>query len=255
MCSALTQANICLNPATSRVVATDATLAYAATDAYAGTLPGVGTLAYTGSTTSILYAIDENSNHLLTLDAPSNGIVRSLSATPTFSNDFPSSRNTDLDFYYDPVTQTNIGYFTKSAADPASGFATLSVLNPATGIVQNTNWIGPNGGDYEVRDIAVQPAATALATHPATLTIALTLAPNPLTSNAQLRFTLLHATHVDLVVTDALGRLAGRVDAGLQPAGTQVISWHRQDQAGGVYFFTLRFDGHTAGTVKAVLME
>ena len=256
VCSNTTQANVLLSPTTGSLAATNANLTYAAGDAYAGNTPGVGTIAYTnsysGSRATTLYAVDEQASRLVTAAAPAAGEVRSVAALYIIEGEYPPSVNVDLDFYYDPATGTNVGYFSNSGYDAASGWATFSTLDPATGISNNRSWIGPEGGRYEVRDLAVQPAGVVTATRPAELAASLTLAPNPLVGSTQLCFSLPRAAHAELTVTDALGHT---VDAGLLPAGPQAIRWSRQHQPAGSYFFSLRLDGQPAATRQGIITE
>ncbi len=255
--SSVTQASLRLSPSTGGLVAADASLAYAAGDAGSGTTPGVGTVAYTnsyaGSRSTQLYAMDETTNRLLQAE-PGSGALHTV-GTIIAGTTYEYNPNKDLDFYYDPATATNIGYFTFSGYDPASGYAVLYRLDIATGQRANAEWIGPAGGYYEVRDIAVVPAGVVTATHAAELATNLALYPNPLASNTQLRFELPRAAHVQLTVTDALGRTIEVLDAGQLPAGAQAITWQRRQQAAGVYFFQLRFDGQPAGTRRGVLAD
>ncbi|QKG54402.1 T9SS type A sorting domain-containing protein [Hymenobacter sp. BRD67] len=81
------------------------------------------------------------------------------------------------------------------------------------------------------------------------------LFPNPVAGSTNLAFTLGKAAHVELIITDALGRTIDTIKAGLLPAGQQNIRWNRQRQAAGIYFFSLRFDGQPAGTRRGVLAE
>ncbi len=261
VCSTSTQANVRLNPTTGGLVATDAPFAYAVGDAYAGTTAHPGTLAYTsaysGGPPTSLYAVDEATYQLATIDTPSSGEVRTVSAlfsrTPTATAAYPPSFNLDLDFYYDPATGRDIGYVSISGVDPASGYAALRTLAMAPGSISVT--IGPFGGYYEVRDIAVQPAGVTTDIHSAELAKSLVLAPNPVGSSTTLGFDLLHTARVELTVLDALGRPVDKLDAGLLPAGTQTLTWHRQQQAAGIYFFNLWFDGQLVGTRRGVLTE
>lgn len=257
VCSSTTQANLQLHPVTGGLVATDAPFAYAAGDAYAGTTAHLGTLAYTsaypGGPATSLYGLDEQTSRLVTSALPASGVVRTVPPVSTSSYTPYPSYNSDLDFYYDPTTGTDIGYLSFSGVDPASGYASLRRLDMSSGSLSTT--IGPYGGYYEVRDIAVQPAGVVTATHPAKLATGLVLAPNPLISSTQLRFALPQAAHVVLTVLDALGRPIDTLDAGSLPAGSQAITWHRRQQPVGIHFFSLRFDGRLAGTCRGILVQ
>ncbi|RZL11082.1 MAG: T9SS type A sorting domain-containing protein, partial [Hymenobacter sp.] len=82
-----------------------------------------------------------------------------------------------------------------------------------------------------------------------------TLFPNPAASATSLSFGLPRAAHVELVVSDALGRTVDKVDAGQLAAGPQTLRWSRHGQAAGLYFFRLSFDGQAAGTRQVALTE
>ncbi|RZK09858.1 MAG: T9SS type A sorting domain-containing protein, partial [Hymenobacter sp.] len=79
--------------------------------------------------------------------------------------------------------------------------------------------------------------------------------PNPLANSGRMSFTLPRAAHVELTITDALGRTVDHVDAGQLAAGTQSVTWNRKSLRAGVYFFRLSFDGQAAGTRQGVLTE
>jgi hypothetical protein len=260
VCSSTTQANLLLHPATGNLVATDTPFAYAAGDANASTTASLGTIAYTssysGGPATSLYAINEQTYYLTSIVLPASGEVRTVrslrpTSTPAYTP-YPSY-NYDLDFYYDPTTGTDVGYLSFSGVDPASGYASLRKLDMDASSTSIT--IGPFGGYYEVRDIAVQPAGVITATHNAELAVGLALAPNPIGSSTRLSFSIPRAAHVELIVLDALGRPVDKLDAGLLPAGTQALIWRRRQQAAGIYFFSLHFDGRLAGTCRGVLIE
>lgn len=203
-----------------------------------------------------MYAVDEQTYYLTSIALPTSGsiaTVRNLSYTPTtVYSPYPSS-NSDLDFYYDPTTGTDIGYLSSSGVDAASGYASLRRLDAAPGSISVT--IGPFGGYYEVRDIAVQPAARPLATRPDEMAFSLLLAPNPIVGSTQVAFNLPRAAHIELTVTDALGRVVDVQNAGLRPSGPQAIVWQRRQQGAGFYFFTLHYDGQPVGTRRGVLID
>jgi hypothetical protein len=153
------------------------------------------------------------------------------------------------------VTGINVGYI----SHVISGV----VINSYLYTIDLTTWTVTYVGYFDttaagtmsvVSDIALIPS-TALATHPAALATNLTLYPNPVGSSARLSFTLPRAAHVELTVTDALGRTLDQVDAGQLAPGAQAVNWNRHGQRSGVYFFCLRFDGQPAGTRQVVLTD
>lgn len=256
--------NYRLNPNTGALEATDGLLTYASTDVNAGQTPGVGSSAHTnsylGATATTLYNIDEPYSRLVSQTPATSGTLRtaaSLIQGTALGPLITSSPTvyTDFDIYYNPVTGTNIGYI--------SHVVSGSIMTSYLYAIDLTTWVLTYVGSFGstalgtmsvVSDIALIPG-TALAAHPTALATSLTLYPNPASSSARLSFTLPHAAHVELTVTDALGRTLDQVDAGQLAPGVQSVSWNRHGQRAGVYFFCLRFDGQPAGTRRAVLTE
>ena len=264
--SGATQANLSLNPVSGEVASVDAQLAYAPGDANANTVPNGATVAYASSGgLPITYVLDESHNQLATLQPVAAGQLHTVAQTNQEIREFFYRYSmADLDVYAASATSPGIGYFSVSGLDPADFYSRFGTINLATGqLTLHDGRIGynpalppgPANAGAWVTDIAVQPAAFALATHPAELAASLTLFPNPVASATQLQFELPQATRVELTVTDMLGRLVDQVDAGQLPAGAQVITWRRRSQAAGNYFFRLRFNGQPAGGCRAMLMQ
>ncbi len=249
-------ANYRLHPGTGALVATDGTLAYAATDANAGQTPGVGASAYTnsyaGAATTTLYNLDEANNRLVLQNPPAAGTLNTVATLPNQSLNY--SIYSDLDVYYNPATGANVAYVAVTNSGIAGLYTGLYTFNLTNGVSSS---VGPLGGSgTPVRDIAIAiPTGVTTGTKTAELASNLSLSPNPLASSTQLHFSLPRAAHVELTVTDALGRTLDHVNAGLLLAGPQVIRWARRGQAAGVYFFRLCLDGQPAGTRQAVLAE
>lgn len=242
------RANYRLNPTDGTISATDGQLAYAS-----GT-PSIGAVAYTNSfmganatSGTTLYDYDELLNTLNTQAPPNDGTLNSVGAAGITVN--ATTPNVDLDIYSTGVG-TNMAYLVANTGTSAN--TSLYTVNLTTGAA---TLVGAIGNGIAARDIAVA-ASTGVVTaaRPAELATDFGLYPNPVAGAASVSFGLPRAAHVELVVTDALGRTVDKIDAGQLPAGNQTIRWSRQSQAAGMYFFRLRFDGQPAGTRQAVLL-
>ncbi len=244
------RANYRLNPNDGTIAATDGNLAYATGTA----TPSIGAAAYTNSfmgatatSGTTLYDYDELLNTLNTQLPPNDGTLNSVGGSGIVVN--ATTPNVDLDIYSTAVG-TNMAYLVANTGTSAN--TSLYTVNLTTGAA---TLVGAIGNGLAARDIAVA-AATGVVTaaRPTELATDFGLYPNPVASAASVSFGLPRAAHVELVVTDALGRTVDKIDAGQLPAGTQTIRWSRQSQAAGIYFFRLRFDGQPAGTRQAVLL-
>lgn len=244
------RANYRLNPNDGTIAATDGTLAYAT----GPTTPSIGAAAYTNSfmgatatSGTTLYDYDELLNTLNTQLPPNDGTLNSVGASGITVN--ATTPNVDLDIYSTGVA-TNTAYLVANTGTSAN--TSLYTVNLTTGAA---TLVGAIGNGLAARDIAVA-AATGVVTaaRPTELATDFGLYPNPVAGAASVSFGLPRAAHVELVVTDALGRTVDKIDVGQLPAGTQTIRWSRQSQAAGMYFFRLRFDGQPAGTRQAVLL-
>lgn len=246
--------NYRLNPtfgAASPLAATDGVLAYTANAA----TPTIGTVAYTnsfaGATTTALYNYDlvlNNLNTQATANPPADGQLTPVGASGLTVN--ATAPAVDLDIY-SPATGVNTAYLVANTGTGAN--TSLYTVNLATGAA---TLVGAIGNGIAARNIAIaSPTGVATGTKVAELASDLVLYPNPLAGSTQVNFGLPRAAHVELTVTDALGRTLDHVDAGQLPAGPQAIRWARKSQAAGVYFFRLSFDGQPAGTRQGVLSE
>lgn len=257
--------NYRLNPNTGALEATDGLLTYSSTDVNAGQTPGVGSSAHTnsylGATSTTLYNIDEPYSRLVSQTPAASGTLRTAASfaqggtnTGPLITSSPTVY-TDFDIYYNPATGTNVGY--------VSHVVSGAIISSHLYSIDLTTWALTYVGGFDttsmgtmslVSDIALIPS-TALAAHPAALATNLTLYPNPASSSARLSFTLPRAAHVELTVTDALGRTLDQVDAGQLAPGAQSVNWNRHGQRASVYFFCLRFDGQPAGTRQVMLTD
>jgi hypothetical protein len=243
--------NYRLNPADGTIAATDGTLTYATGTA----TPSIGAAAYTNSFTganaasgTVLYTYDELLNTLNTQDPPNVGTTNRVGTSGITAN--ATAPNVDLDIY-STGAGTNAAYLVANTGTSANtSFYTVNLTTGAATLV------GVIGNGSAVRDIAVA-AATGVVTsnRPTELATSFTLFPNPLASGASLSFGLPRAAHVELTITDVLGRTVDRLDAGQLSAGPQTVRWQRRGQAAGLYFFRLAFDGQPAGTRQVTLTQ
>jgi hypothetical protein len=249
--------NYRLNPnstAASVLAAIDGQVAYTS-----GTnTPTIGAVAYTNSfmgasatSGTTLYNYDQVLNVLntqATANPPADGQLTTVGTSGITVN--TTTPVVDLDIY-STGAGTNTAYLVANTGTSAN--TSLYTVNLTTGAA---TLVGAIGNGIVARNIAIA-AATGVVTssRPAELANSFTLYPNPLVSAASLSFGLARAAHVELTVSDALGRVVDQVDAGTLGAGPQAIRWSRGGQAAGMYFFRLRFDGQPAGTRQAMLTE
>jgi hypothetical protein len=249
--------NYRLNPnstAASVLAATDGPVAYTT----GPNTPSIGAVAYTNSfmgastaSGTTLYNYDEVLNQLntqATANPPNDGQLTAVGASGITAN--ATTPNVDLDIY-STGAGVNTAYLVANTGTSAN--TSLYTVNLTTGAA---TLVGAIGNGIAARDIAIA-AATGVVTsnRPTELASSFTLYPNPLARATSLSFGLARAAHVELTVSDALGRVVDQVDAGMLPAGSQALRWSRTTQAAGMYFFRLRFDGQPAGTRQAMLTE
>jgi hypothetical protein len=249
--------NYRLNPtvgAANVLAATDGTLTYTTGTA----TPTIGAVAYTNSvsgptpaTTTTLYNYDLAINQLntqATANPPADGQLTAVGLSGITVNS--AAPTVDLDIY-SAAAGTNTAFLVANTGTLAN--TSLYTVNLATGAA---TLVGAIGNGLAARNIAVAGASGVVTgTRPTELASDLSLFPNPLAGTTSLSFSLPRATHVELSVTDALGRVVDHLDAGQLSAGPQAIRWNRKSQRAGMYFFRLRFDGQPAGTRQAVLTE
>jgi hypothetical protein len=249
--------NYRLNPnfgAASVLAATDGTLTYATTN----NLPSIGAVAYTNSFTgasaasgTTLYNYDETINQLniqATANPPADGQLTPVGASGVAVN--ATTPNVDLDIY-STGAGVNTAYLVANTGTSAN--TSLYTVNLTTGAA---TLVGAIGNGIAARDIAIA-ASTGVVTSVKSAEIATNFAlyPNPVAGATSLAFGLPRAAHVELTVTDALGRTVSHLDAGQLAAGPQTIRWNRAGQAAGLYLFRLSFDGQSAGTRQAAITE
>lgn len=147
--------NYRLHPTTGALVATDGNLAFAATDRNAGKNPSIGAVAYTnsyiGATATTLYNFDDSLNILTTQIPPNNGTLNTVGSVGIQVN--PKVQNTDIDIYFDPISNTNKAFMSANNHVSLANFSRLYSLSLTTGRANLIGFIGPN---LRVDDIAIQ---------------------------------------------------------------------------------------------------
>jgi len=135
-----------LHPVTGAVAAIDSVLAYNAGDANAGANPNITGTGYTnsiaGATTTLLYAIDSNSDILVMLPAPNNGKLMTVGSLGV---------NTSELVGFDITGDTGIAYATLTVGTAGSSFYTINLTNGAATLV------GSIDNSAALRGIAVAP--------------------------------------------------------------------------------------------------
>ncbi len=247
--------NYRLNPLTGELVATDGTLFYSGN----ASRPSVGALAHTNSfagatatSTTTIYDYDEALNTLNTQAVSFTPLVDGQ-LTRVGSSGISVNATTptvDLDIYSTGVG-LNTAYLVANTGTSAN--TSLYTVNLTTGAA---TLVGPIGNGLAARDIAVAAATGVVtASRSAELATSFTLFPNPAAGATSLSFGLPRAAHVELTVSDALGRTVDKLDAGQLAAGPQTLRWSHPGLAAGLYFFRLSFDGQAAGTRQVALTE
>lgn len=152
--------NYRLNPTTGAFVAMDGDLAYAGGTP---TVPKVSAVAYTnsfvGSVATELYDADYRNDLLSVQNPPNSGTLTAplpLTIAPNFVFTDPTSLG--MDIYYNPSTNTNVGYLTEVTVRP-NGFSASNTysLNLSTGLATMLGNTVPASGlfNFEIRDLAV----------------------------------------------------------------------------------------------------
>ncbi len=152
--SSSTTANFRLNPNDGAVAATDGNFKFIAGDANNGRPARIGAVAYTrsfqGTTSTMLYALDDSLGALLVVDTPNSGASRTLAANAFAPN--PADATTDLDFFYDSTSTNDRGFLTLNTGSSSNDSLWTFVPSPAPPI----SLVGRIGLGVQVMDIAVQ---------------------------------------------------------------------------------------------------
>ncbi|GAA4371282.1 hypothetical protein GCM10023185_46600 [Hymenobacter saemangeumensis] len=162
-------ANYRLNPNDGSIAATDGALSYSGGSPAD---PGISTVAYTnsfvGSPSTTLYDIDYLNNGLLSIQSPPNAGTLTIQSTMQFVVTGGSSPGTysvgqptdlGLDIYYNPSTNTNVGYLTEVTAVRSNGSRASNTyrLDLSTGLATQLGNTVPASTlvNFEIRDLAV----------------------------------------------------------------------------------------------------
>ncbi len=133
--------NYRINQLTGLLAATDGNLAYGMADVNVGKMPNIATAAYTnsfaGTTATTMYTYDDSLNTLNMQTPPNDGTQITVGASGIMQNLI--DRTTDLDIYYNHLTQTNWAYL---SANSNNNFDNLYGINLTTGATQNMGSIG-----------------------------------------------------------------------------------------------------------------
>lgn len=235
--SAQSRASYRLNPITGLVAATDSNLQWAAGDVNAGRAVRVSTVAYTnsypGTTTTALNGINDSGMVFLNINPPNNGRLNTISSGIFGATTL--SGTTDLDYFYDSTTSSNIGYL---AANTGSPTVDLLYTISATGTPTLVDTIGYG---LTITDIAVMPRfknvpgvgiKVANAQQPL-------LFPNPATAFIRVALPSAVTTASTYGVTDITGRVLLQ---GALAAGTTMKDIAVRNLPDGIYI--LRIDGY-----------
>ncbi len=238
-------ANYRVHPVTGAVAATDTMLAYATGDVSFGMMPNVGSVAYTnsymGTTSTMLFAMDDTLGSLLSVPAPNSGMLTTLNANLFTLN--MTDLTTDIDFYFDSTgAGSNIGYVSANGAGTNNDML-YKMTTIGTPIMN-----GSIGFGIGVLDIAAQLLYTGVT--PLNITnvnaVANTFAvyPNPATDvlNIQLETAI---NKVDLMITDMVGKQVMS-----QPLQNNTVSVNALPV--GIYIIHLAADGVNYAPVKFV---
>ncbi len=190
-----------INPITGDIAARDMSLNYAVGDANFGNNPNVSGAAYTnsyaGTATTTLYAFDDLIAGLSTVNPPNNGVLTTIAQNIVSLNS--ADYTTDIDFYYDFLTASNIGYLVANTGSSSfDSLFTITTAGVATGV-------GPIGSNIAVKDIAVQLASSpnGIASVAAA---AFSIYPNPV--NDKLTISLPEtANKAEVLIVDMMGKV------------------------------------------------
>lgn len=227
--------NFRVNPITGAIGATDTNLSYSSMDVNAGSNPNISSVAYTNSykntTSTSLLAIDDNLNAFVSIAPPNQGFINTLSSSIVTFN--AADLTNDIDFFYDSVGSTNIGYL---AANTGSAINDVLYMISPTGSLSMADTIGLG---IQVYDIATQLTYTGTMPPASISSIVkinmLEAYPIPVTNELNLRFHHSYNNLVVLSISDITGRIIRKIDVAPNtttlsislnelPAGTYVIS-------------------------------
>ena len=247
--------NYRLHPVTGALAATDGSLAFAAGDVNFGADPLVGAVAYTnsfnGATTTTLYNYESLLNIITTQIPPNNGVLNTIGASGILLN--PADASADIDIYYDVVAGANLAYL--SANPVGTSNDNFYALSLATG---SASLVGSIGNGIATRDMAVFIDSVLIV---GTEDIALNVSgfnayPNPASTLTYLGFELDRATDVQLIATDATGRIVATIFNGNLPSGKFETDWNIENSLPtGLYFVHLYTGNALRASTKVMVTK
>jgi len=236
--------NFRLNQLTGLLAVNDSSLKYKSGDVNFGVDPDVSTAAYTNSMVSpsstLLYTYDDSLNLLLTQDPPNDGLLNTIGASGLMVN--PLDKSSDMDIYYDHVSQMNMAYF---VANVSGSFDKLYSMNLSSGAPME---IGNIGMGIAIKDLAVQLAATPPPTsvqEQVKNISTFTAYPNPMQGALNLRFVLENASRVQISLMDVTGKKVAVILDQNAPAGENEVAYNTNDLPKGLYLLRLENKGES----------
>lgn len=243
-----TGANMRMSPVTGLVTAKDSNLAWTAGDANSSRQVRVSTVGYTnsypGTTSTTLYGLNDSGAVYVTIAPPNNGRLNTVMSSLYPINTMDNS--TDMDFFYDSTTMSNIGYL--AANSGTSMMDVLYRIAPATGTLTAVDTIAYG---VAISDIAVMPMyrnASNSVAGGGTLGTAPVVYPNP---TAQAMNIVLPNTATSATFT--LNDLSGRtVQSGALTNNSNRISI--ENLTPGIYILQLQSEGQKYAPVRVSKM-
>ncbi len=239
-------ANFRLNPNDGAIAATDGNFKFINSDVNAGRTARVGAVAYTrsfaGTTSTMLYALDDSLGALLLVDTPNSGASRTFLPNAFMPN--AADATTDIDFYYDSTAAVDRGFLalnTGGSSNDSLWSFTPSALPAAI------TPIGRIGQGVQVMDIAVQLKYTGtLSLRDLSLLPGINIYPNPAGETLYIRTS--GSGTVRVVVSDLMGR---PVMSTTDVLG-KVINLNVGALPAGLYNLMLESNGQVVGAAKVV---
>jgi hypothetical protein len=113
-------------------------------------------------------------------------------------------------------------------------------------------WAATLNGEQDVFYSYIQPNFVSGSQVVAAQQNSVAVVPNPFSGSTSFRFSMEKAGHVQVVITDARGRMLDVLDAGYLGAEEQVVEWDGDSGTAGLYFYRVMGDGEVLGTGKVV---
>ena len=239
-------ANFRMNPNDGAVAATDGNFKFITSDVNAGRPARVGAVAYTrsfaGTTSTMLYALDDSLGAILLVDTPNSGASRTLLPAAFLPNS--ADATTDIDFYYDSTASVDRGFLALNTGSSSND--SLWSFTPSASPAAISP-VGRIGQGVQVMDIAVQLRyAGPVSIQNLTLVPGIDIYPNPAGETLYIRTSGNGAVRV--VVSDLMGR---PVLSTTDVLG-KVINLNVGTLPAGLYNLLLESNGKILGAAKVV---